>query len=624
VRLAAGTIGLVLVLCAGVAAPSSAEELPPAAPRPTPTPGIEERCRVLLADTASAPEERLHKLFDATWEFLMAESPPDATDNNYPGQNGRWRDWSSAAIERRNREMEAPARALAAIDRAALSEPERLNYDLFKTGLDFLLEGRRFKAEYLLVNQLGGVQLDVEQYLAMMPAGTAAEYEDIVARLRSAPRFVDQTTELLREGMKRGITTPRVVLRDVPAQIDAQIADDPLKSPLLASFTRFPSAVGEDDRKRLTTAATRAYEDGVAPAFRRFKKFLVETYIPKARETVGLSALPDGAAWYAYNVRYATTTRLTPREIHEIGLAEVKRIREAMDSVIAEAGGPPGFEAFVAATKKDPRFYYTDRDELLRGFRDIAKRADPELVKLFSRLPRQPYGVTPVPASSEKSAPAGYYMQGAPGAGRPALFYANTYDLPSRPKWEMEALTLHESVPGHHLQIALSHELEGVPEFRKFGFPDFRRLGYLTAFVEGWGLYAEGLGDDMGFYKDPYSKFGELSFELWRAVRLVIDTGMHALGWSRQQAIDYFKANSSRAEHDIVVEVDRYIVWPGQALGYKIGQLKIRELRTLAEKELGPRFDVRAFHDEVLGQGALPLDILDARLKEWIAKGKAE
>jgi uncharacterized protein (DUF885 family) len=594
-----------------------------AAATATPAPSIEERCRELLPDRSTLPpEERLHKLFDATWEFLMADSPPDATDNNYPGHNNRWRDWSPAAIERRNHALEAPARVLATIDANALGEADRLNYELFKTGLDFLLEGRRFKAEYLLVNQLGGVHLDIEQYVAMTPTTTLAEYEDLLGRLRSAPIFVDQTIALLREGMKRGITTPRVVLRDVPDQIAVQIVDDPMKSGLLAAFTRIPDAVPEADRKRLIEEAQRAYRDGITPAYRRLQKFLVETYIPKARETISLGALPDGEAWYAYNVRYATTTSLTPRQIHEIGLAEVQRIRQEMDAVIAEAGGPSGLQAFVAAIQGDRRFYYTERDDLLRGFRDIAKRADPETLRLFGRLPRQPYGVIPVPLTSEKSAPAGYYMQGAPGAGRAAVFYANTYDLGSRPKWEMEALTLHETVPGHHLQIALAQELEGVPEFRKYGFPDFRHLGYLTAFVEGWGLYAEGLGRDMGFYKDAYAHFGQLSFDLWRAVRLVVDTGIHALGWSRQQAIDYFKANSSRAEHDIVVEVDRYIVWPGQALGYKIGQLRIRELRAQAERELGAAFDVRAFHDTVLGQGALPLDVLDRRVKEWIQSRK--
>ena len=584
---------------------------------------FEDRCRALMPDASKeGAARRLHKLFEITWDYLMRESPADATDNAYPGQNDRWRDWSRAANDRRNREIEWPARVLATIDRDALDEADRLNYDLFQANLRLLLDGRRFPAESMLVNQLGGVHQDVEQYVVMMPAAGVADYENILSRLRGVGTFVDQTIELLREGMGRGITTPRVVLRDVPEQIDRQIFEDPLASPLLGAFGRFPAAVGEADRTRLLADARRAYQDVVVPAFKRLRVFLVDTYIPAARETVGLAALPDGEAWYAYNVRFTTSTDFTPRRIHEIGLGEVKRLRAEMEKVMAEAEGPRTLPAFVEFLKKDPRFFHTGREELLNAYRDIAKRADPETVRLFGRLPRCPYGVVPMPASSEKSAPTGFYMQGALAAGRPGTFYANLYDLASRPKWEMEALTLHEAVPGHHLQIALAQELEGVPEFRKYGFPDHRRLGHLGAFVEGWAVYAEGLGYDMGMYKDPYSRFGQLSYEMWRAVRLVVDTGLHALGWSRQQAIDYFKANSSKPEHDIVVEVDRYIVWPGQALGYKIGQLKIRQLRDHAEGELGDRFDVREFHDTVLGQGALPLDLLEARVRNWVSRRK--
>jgi uncharacterized protein (DUF885 family) len=588
-------------------------------PTPTPSPTLPERCERLLPGRTELPaDQRLHKLFEATWDFLMAESPDAATDNGYPGHNNRWRDWSPEAIEYWNRAVEAPARVLATIDRGALSEADRLNYDLFKTSLDFVLEGRAHKAEYLLVNQLGGAHLDVEQYVRLMPAGSVADYETIVARLQAVPRFIDQNIALMREGMARGITTPRVVLRDVPEQVRAQIVDDPLSSALLGAFKTFPETISAADRERLTGAAQEAYRKHVVPSYRTLERFLTGEYLPKARETVGLSDLPGGKDWYAYNVRYTTTTNLSPREIHELGLAEVKRLRAAMEAVIAEADGPKTFAEFAAFVKRDARFFYAERDELLRGYRDIAKRADPELVRLFARLPRQPYGVVATPANSEKSAPTGFYMQGA--GGRAAQFYANTYNLAARPKWEMEALTLHEAVPGHHLQISLAQELENVPEFRKYGFPDFRRLGYMTAFVEGWALYAEGLGYDMGFYKDPYARFGQLSFEIWRAVRLVVDTGMHSMGWTRQRAIDYFKANSSRADHDIVAEIDRYIVWPGQALGYKVGQLRIRDLRARAERELGPRFDVRAFHDALLGQGALPLDVLERRVSEWIAE----
>jgi len=320
-----------------------------------------------------------------------------------------------------------------------------------------------------------------------------------------------------------------------------------------------------------------------------------------------MSDLPDGKAWYAFNVRTVTTTTLAPDQIHELGLSEVKRIRKEMDKVITQTGFKGSFAEFSKFLRADPKFYYTDADSLLQGYRDIAKRADPELARLFGKLPRLPYGVKAVPAYAEKSQTTAYYQPGSPKAGRPGWFYANTYALNTRPKWEMEALTMHEAVPGHHLQISLAQEMEDAPDFRKHG-------GY-TAFVEGWGLYSESLGTEMGFYKDPYMKFGQLTYEIWRAIRLVVDTGMHSRGWSRQKAIDYFMEN-------VTVEVDRYIVWPGQALAYKIGELKYKELRAYASKELGDKFDVRQFHDQVLGNGALPMDVLELRLKEWVSNKK--
>jgi uncharacterized protein (DUF885 family) len=309
-----------------------------------------------------------------------------------------------------------------------------------------------------------------------------------------------------------------------------------------------------------------------------------------------------------------TTTRLTPREIHETGLAEVRRIRAAMDSVIRSTGFTGSFEEFTRMLRTDARFFHTDSASLVRAYRDVAKRVDPELVRLFGRIPRLPYGVTTIPSYAAKSQTTAYYQPGSPEAARPGWYYVNTYKLDARPIWEMEALSLHEAVPGHHFQIALAQELEGLPAFRRFG-------GY-NAFVEGWALYAESLGPELGMYRDPYSRFGQLTYEMWRAVRLVIDTGIHSLGWSRDQAIDYFRANSAKTEQDIIVEVDRYIAWPGQALGYKLGELRIKALRAHAASELGDRFDVRAFHDQVLGQGALPLDLLEARIRTWVARQK--
>ena len=311
-------------------------------------------------------------------------------------------------------------------------------------------------------------------------------------------------------------------------------------------------------------------------------------------------------------IRHYTTTSLTPDKIHEIGLIEGKRIREEMEAIKEEVGFNEGLIDFFEFLRTDSRFYYETADELLAGYRDICKRADPELIKLFRKLPRQPYGVVPIPAYIEKSVTTAYYQPGSNEAGRAGFFFANTYDLTSRPKWEMEALALHEAVPGHHLQLAIADEIEGLPEFRKYG----RYTGY----VEGWGLYSESLGEEMGFYTDPYSKFGQLTYEMWRAIRLVVDTGLHAKGWSRNQAIDFFKANAGKAEHDIVVEVDRYIVWPGQALAYKLGELKIKQLRTRASSKLKDEFDIRLFHDEILWNGALPLSILEKRIENWINK----
>jgi uncharacterized protein (DUF885 family) len=574
----------------------------------------EKRAEEIIARRGRVPEgERLHRLFDLQWQYTMEEYPEFATYVGWPGQNHRWTDMSLEAIERRDRALEVPARVLATIDRGALGADDQLHHDLFRLAVEESLEGRRFKGEYMPINQMQGVQQNVAQTIAMMRVDRAADYEDIVARLNGVSTLVDQTVALLEKGAETGITPPRVTLRDVPQQILNQVVEDPLASPLLHPFARFPETV--PDRERLRRAAVEAYTGGVAPAFRRLHGYFVESYLHRTRQTIALSALPDGEAWYAFNVRQSTTTRLTPREIHDIGLDEVRRIRAEMDRVMKESGFAGGFADFMSFLRTDPRFFYERAEDLLTGYRDICKRADPELVRLFATLPRLPYGVVPVPSYAEKSQTTAYYEPGSPAAGRPGYFFANTYDLRARPKWEMEALALHESVPGHHLQIALAQELPDAPEFRKHAF--------YTAFIEGWGLYAEALGAEMGFYKDPYSRFGQLTYEVWRAIRLVLDTGMHAFGWPRDKAIAYFEENAGKAAHDIVVEVDRYIVWPGQALAYKIGELRIKQLRARAAAALAGSFDVRAFHDQVLGSGALPLDVLESRIDSWIAGRRA-
>jgi uncharacterized protein (DUF885 family) len=555
--------------------------------------------------------ERLHALFRLHWTYTLDEYPELATYTGDPGRNHRWTDHSLEAYERRNREMEVPARVLATIDRAALSAADQVHYDLFHRNMEESLEGRRFKGEYMPVTQMGGVQQNVAQTLMLMPYFQASDFENALARLEAVATLVDQTIALLEKGAETGITPPRVTLRDVPDQIRSQLVADPLTSPLLRPFLSFPPAIDASTQERLRAAAVRAYTGQVAPAYRRLLEYFEGRYLPRTRETIAARDLPDGEAWYAFSVRQMTTTRLGADEIHRIGLGEVKRIRAEMDAVIARAGFRGTFQEFVAFLRTDDRFFFHRAEDLLVAYRDICKRVDPELPKLFATLPRLPYGVVPVPSYAEKSQTTAYYEPGSPSAGRPGRFFANTYDLRARPRWEMEALALHEAVPGHHLQIAIAQEL---PEM-----PDFRRHGFYTAYIEGWGLYAESLGPEMGFYEDPYCKFGQLTYEMWRAIRLVVDTGMHARGWTRQQAIDFFTENAGKAEHDIVVEVDRYIVWPAQALAYKIGELKIKELRARASAALGARFDLRRFHDEVLGAGALPLDVLEARIDAWIA-----
>jgi uncharacterized protein (DUF885 family) len=581
-----------------------------------PPTAFEQRCAEIVAAKGQRGDaERLHELFDASWEYQLREYPEFATSVGDPRFNGRWTDWSLQAVARRERELEAPAGVVASIERERLGEPDQLSYDLFRRGVEEDLEGRRFKGEYLQVDQLSGVHHRIAHTLVTTPATTRAHYDDVLARLEGIPALFEQTIVLLDLGLRAGITPPRIALREVPRQVESQIVDDPDKSPLLAAFQSFPASIAAREQRRLRARAHDVYADRIVPALRQLHDYLASTYVPGARDTIAFGDVPDGEAWYAYEVGRSTTTTRTPKEIHELGLAEVKRIRRAMQAVAADAGYDR-LEDFVAMLRTDPRFYFDRREDLLRAFRDIAKRADPELVKLFGKLPRLPYGVLPVPDYAERSQPAAYYESGSVASGRAGYFFANTYDLPSRPSWIMESLVLHEAVPGHHLQIALAQELEDLPAFRRHG-------GY-TAYSEGWGLYAESLGSELGFYGDAYAHFGQLSLEMWRAVRLVVDTGIHAFDWSRERAIGYLRDNTGKTEHESTVEVDRYLVWPAQALAYKVGELELKELRAYATKKLGARFDVRAFHDAVLGSGALPLGVLDLRIRHWVnARAKA-
>ncbi|MBL9215452.1 MAG: DUF885 domain-containing protein [Opitutaceae bacterium] len=573
------------------------------------------RYEAIAADRGRVSDaERLHRLFAVDLAYTYAQSPETATYHGVSGYETRWTDNSLAAIAERRRNAGRPLEVLRTIERTALGPADQLNYMLFERQAADQLAGSRFPAELVQVTQLNGIHQDPALIFGMMPNGTPAELERQLARLRALPRAVDESIALLEEGLRTGFTPPQVTLREVPQQVRNQVPEEARRSPLLAGFGRLPPAVPPEAAQRLQAEAVRVYTEQVRPAYLRLEDFLTRRYLPGARRTTAATALPDGAAYYEWRVQSETTTGLTAREIHEIGLAEVKRIRAEMERVKTQAGFPGPLTEFFAFLRTDPRFFHTDKDELIRAYRDIAKRADPQLTRLFRTLPRNPYGVEPVPAFAEQAQTTAYYMPGAPDAGRPGVFFANTYALATRPKWEMQPLTLHEAVPGHHLQISLAQELDGVPDFRRHAMP--------TAFVEGWGLYAESLGEEMGFYTDPYDKFGQLTYEMWRAVRLVTDTGMHALGWSREQAIEYFIANAGKSEHDIVVEIDRYLVWPGQALAYKIGELKLKELRAYAARELGDRFDVRLFHDEVLRHGAIPLSVLESNIKDWVKRSR--
>jgi len=572
---------------------------------------ISAKVKALQTNTQGLDDaQRLQQYIDLLFDQTMLQSPEFATQLGDPRGQGEWTDLSSEAIAGRQQRDRDGLALLQSLDPQQLDADQQFNLMLLLDSLDTSVKAQQFPMELLRMNQMGGPQQNPANLLAMMPAGSISAWENQVQRLESLPQQIDQSIALMRQGLEQGVTPPKITLRDVPQQIRNQLVDDPSKSPLLGAFVEIPAGMDALQAAGLQERAYAAYRDGVVPAYERLLAFTEDEYLPGARESIAAKDLPNGAAWYAHNVAARTTTELSPQEIHDIGLSEVKRIRAEMEQVIVESGFEGSFADFLVFLRTDPQFYHTTAEGLMSEYREIAKRADPELTKLFGRLPRNPYGVIPVPSFAEKSQTTAYYQRGSIKAGRPGYFFANTYALNTRPRWEMEALTLHEAVPGHHLQIALQQEMENVPWFRQN--PSY------TAFSEGWGLYSESLGAEMGFYKDPYSRFGQLTYEMWRAIRLVVDTGMHSLGWTRQQAIDYFLENAGKQEHDIIVEVDRYIVWPGQALAYKLGELKFKELRAYAEAELGDRFDIRAFHDRVLGQGAVPLTVLDADLRAWV------
>ncbi|WP_428311275.1 DUF885 domain-containing protein [Hydrocarboniphaga sp.] len=580
-------------------------EAPPATTAATPT---------TQAPKADEQAAALQKLFADEWQRMLAESPLTATYLGDSRYNDRWDDLSPEAFARRQQAAQAALDKLKSIDRGALSAEQQLNYDLFKLQTEDGIESYRYGAQLRPVDQRGGLQT-ISEVLEAMRFEKPVDYQNWTKRLQAFGTLTDQTIALMKLGVAQGRTYPRVIMQRVPGQIAKQIVSDPKQSPLYAPFANMPADIADGDALR--AAGEAAIREQVLPAFQRFQAYFNNEYLPACNEAPGLSAQPQGAEFYAYLARHHTTTSLTPDQIHDIGLKEVARIRAEMETIKTQVGFKGDLHAFFNYLRSDPKFFYKTPQELFDGYAVIAKRIDPELVRLFGKLPRTPYGVRAIPDISAPDTTTAYYYPPAADGSRAGYYYVNLYKPETRPKWEMEALTSHESVPGHHLQLALQTELGDMPEFRKNG------EGF-TAYVEGWGLYSESLGGELGLYKDPYSKFGQLTYEMWRAVRLVVDTGLHAKGWTRQQAIDYFADNAAKTPLDIANEIDRYMAMPGQALAYKIGELKIKELRARAQTKLGDKFDIRGFHDEVLSSGAVPLNILEQRVDAWIAAQAAQ
>lgn len=565
-----------------------------------------------LKSSYSSENKKFEDFLTKEWDHSMTEYPEWGSDMGYPVAD-KWTDMSLEAIAKRKSQLKCVLRIFQSIKRAALNEPQKINYDLFKYRLELSLAGLEFNEEYMPLTQMGGVHTDIVDTLMGMPKATAQDIENILKRMQTAPVKIEQNIILLREGLKRKMTAPQMMLTKVPAQFIPMLTPKVEDSALYVPFKDL-NGFSPEKAEAWRAQARTIISEKLYPSLQGFKKFLVEEYIPQARTSISIQDLPNGKKWYEYSIRANTTTDMKPEEIHQLGLNEVARITAEMNKIREKVGFKKDLKAFNKYLLTDSKFFYEKPEDLLMEFRNIGKLADAELPRMFGTLPRLTYGVREIPAFKAEASPAAYYMSGSPETGRAGYFEANTSDMKARPKWGMEALTLHEAVPGHHLQISIAQELGDMPKFRRYA-------GY-TAFVEGWGLYAESLGEDMGFYSNPYSKYGQLSYEMWRAIRLVVDTGIHFKGWTRDQAIQYFRDNMPKGASEIEVEVDRYIVWPGQALAYKIGQLKFLELRKRAKEQMGDKFDIRKFHDVALGGGSLPLNVLEARVMDWAKKTK--
>jgi uncharacterized protein (DUF885 family) len=571
----------------------------------------------LSAATPAATDpaaSRLHDLFDRAWRFNLQEDPLFATSVGVHDYDDRLPSQTLADQKRRAEATRAFLRDLGGIDRARLSPEDRINAEIFESQLKDNLASFEFHEYEIPINADSGFQSDFARLADAVPLFTVKDYENYIARLRAFPPYVDQYIGLMREGIAHGMVLPRAVLNGIETTMQAHIVDDPTKSVFWPPFANFPSTVPASEHERLRAAGRQAILGSAVPGYQHLLDFMEKEYIPKARPTLAAADLPNGRAYYDYLVRHFTTLDLTADQVHQTGLAEVARLQKEMDEAIRQTGFQGDFPAFLKFLRTDPRFYAKTPEELLMHASFIAKRIDGKLPAFFKTLPRLPYTVQPVPESIAPKYTGGRYVEAPEGSTQPGIYWVNTYALETRPFYNQEALTLHEAVPGHHLQISLSKEQKSLP--------NFRRYSYISTFGEGWGLYSEHLGLEMGFYTDPYSNFGRLTYEMWRACRLVVDTGIHTKGWTRQQAIDYLASHTALALHEVETETDRYISWPGQALAYKIGELKIRELRAKAEKELGTKFDIREFHDAVLLNGSVPLPVLEEAVNRYIAEAK--
>ncbi|MBS0393769.1 MAG: DUF885 family protein [Proteobacteria bacterium] len=568
-----------------------------------------------VAMGATAAHGELQRLIDAQWQADLEADPLLATSVGESRYNDRLPVATAAEYARQARDDARFLARLRRIDRGGLSAPDRLNRDLLEFVLAHRVELAPFRAYRIPLVSDEGFHVEATRLADGVPMKSARDYDAYLARLAAIPDYFAQNIANMRAGAAEGFTLPGEILPGIQAVIDAQQYASAEESPFYAPFRHIPETLDAAARARLQQAARQTITSQVLPAYARFRRFFAEEYAPRARRTIGARDLPDGERYYAALVRFFTNLEVTPREVHETGLREVARIHLEMEGVIAQTGFRGDFAAFLEFLRTDPQFYARSPEELLKDAAFLAKSIDGRLPGYFGRLPRQPYSVEPVPADIAPNYTGGRYVPAPIGGTRGGQYWVNTFALDKRPLYVLPALTLHEAVPGHHLQGALAQELEHVPAFRRQLYPH--------AFGEGWGLYAEKLGVEMGIYRTPYEHFGRLTYEMWRACRLVVDTGMHALGWSRQQAQDYLAANTALSLHEIRTEVDRYIAWPGQALAYKMGELKILELRARAERALGPRFDLRAFHDTVLGNGGVPLPVLERQVDDYVARAGA-